>query len=181
MKIFFTSDLHFGHANIMKHCNRPFKTVEKMDLELINRWNNKVSNEDSIYILGDFGFYKPEQLMKILNKLNGQKFLIKGNHDHFIKDKTIASKFAWIKDYYRLKYNGLKFVLFHYPICEWDCKFHNSIHLYGHVHNCNSSISMANSYNVGVDVNNYEPIEINEILEKLKHSDTNGLQVHKSS
>ena len=173
-KIFFISDTHFGHKNIIKYEDRPFENIEEMDNEMINNWNKTVDKSDSVYILGDFCFADKNYAINILNKLNGQKFLIKGNHDSIIKDKEVASKFGWIKDYYVLKNDKLKFVLFHYPIQVWDCKHHCSIHLYGHVHSNKDNHhplleNLENAYNVGVDVNNFAPIEINEILEKLNY------------
>lgn len=172
-KIFFISDTHFGHKNILKYEDRPFKTIEEMDDALITNWNSKVSNTDSIYILGDFSFGDKDYTIKLLNKLNGNKFLIKGNHDHVLKERDVYNKFAWVKDYYILKHNNLKLVLFHYPIQVWDCRHHNSIHLYGHIHSNKGNHSMeyniSNSYNVGADVNNFTPIELNEILIKLRY------------
>lgn len=173
MNIFFTSDTHFGHKNIIKYENRPFNSVEEMDETMIENWNNKVKHQDSIYILGDFAFSEKDYAIKLLNKLNGNKFLIKGNHDKVIKKRDVASKFAWIKDYYMLKANNLKIVLFHYPIAVWDCQHHGSLHLYGHVHSNKGTqhplkADLPNSYNVGVDVNDFAPVELTEIRKKLK-------------
>ena len=140
-----------------------------MNEVMLSKWNNKINKNDQVYILGDFAFGDSDSVYKLLNKLNGNKFLIKGNHDYFIKHKQIANQFAWIKDYYRLKYNKLKIILFHYPIMTWDCKHYNSIHLYGHIHNNKLEHEQKNSYNVGVDVNNFEPVSLEEILEKINY------------
>lgn len=171
-KIFFISDTHLGHKKIIEYEDRPFKTVEEMDCKMIENWNNKVSKGDSVYILGDFALADKDYVVSLLDKLNGQKFLIKGNHDRVVKEKEVAEKFAWIKDYYVLKYNKRKFVLFHYPIQVWDCQHHGSVHIYGHVHsnkeNHHPLLEMLkNAYNVGADVNDFTPIEITEILKKL--------------
>ena len=87
--IYYTSDLHFGHKNIIKYENRPFKDIEEMEYELIKRWNNKVkSNDDHIYILGDFAFkgsnLSIDHINEIVDNLKGKKHLIIGNHDQFI-------------------------------------------------------------------------------------------------
>ena len=83
MSIFFTSDPHYHHANIMKYCSRPFTSVEEMDEELIKRWNSVVTKSDTIYILGDLIFTKdPAEAVRITTQLNGKIILIKGNHDH---------------------------------------------------------------------------------------------------
>ena len=175
MTIYFSADTHFNHANIIKYCNRPFSSVEEMNEALIEKWNNKVKDNDQIYILGDLIFGNGLQANDILNKLNGKKFFIKGNHDPFLKDKNFnRSLLEWIKDYYVLKVNKQKIVLFHYPIAEWDGKFHGSIHLYGHVHNNPFPYELGRTYNVGVDVNNFEPVSLEEILERIEKSDVDN-------
>ena len=169
MTIFFTSDNHYQHANMVKYESRPFKNVNDMDTQMIDKWNKKVSKNDSVYILGDFAFGDSESVSKLLDKLNGNKFLIKGNHDYYLKDREIHKKFGWVKDYYMLKYNGLKIVLFHYPIAVFDCQHYESIHLHGHIHSRILEPKIKNAYNVGVDVNNYEPVSLEEILEKINY------------
>ena len=170
---FFTSDLHFGHTNILKYENRPFKNTDEMDKALIKNWNKVVDKNDEVYILGDFSFHRDEEkTLKILQQLNGRKYLICGNHDNSIfTSHRVRAQFVWLRPYYKLKVNGIDVVLFHYPIQVWDCRHHGAIHLYGHIHsnlgNHAMQYEIPNSYNVGVDVNNYTPISFEEILEKL--------------
>lgn len=165
--IYFTADTHFGHGNIIKYENRPFADIEEMNTHMIKNWNEKVEPDDDIYILGDLIFGKGQNANDILNQLNGKKYLVKGNHDSFLRDKKFdRDLLVWVKDYYVLKYNNRKFVLFHYPIQVWDCRHYDSIHLYGHVHSKTIN-KIPNSYNVGVDVNNFTPISIEEIIEKV--------------
>ena len=84
-KIFFTSDLHFGHENVIRFDNRPFDTVEEMDEEMIKRWNAKVGKGDIVYVLGDFIWKAAtNEAVSIIRRLNGQIILIKGNHDRFL-------------------------------------------------------------------------------------------------
>ena len=171
-KIFVTSDTHFYHNNILKYENRPFKDINDMNNKMIESWNETVSSKDEVYILGDFSFGNEGETIKLLNKLNGKKYLIKGNHDHVVKNKDVRDKFEWIKDYFVLKHNKMKFVMFHYPIQVWDCRHHGAIHLYGHIHsnlgNHSMEYDIPNSYNVGVDVNGFKPVLIEDIIEKLK-------------
>lgn len=172
--IFVTSDLHFGHKNIIKYENRPFKDVEEMDSKLIKNWNNTVANTDIVYILGDFSWYRGEKTNEILKQLNGMKILIRGNHDkNFLDDKKFdKSLFEEICDYKVIKENGIHYVLFHYPIAEFDGKNNGYIHLYGHIHSMNLLLEarLEHSYNVGVDRNNYKPINLDYYLrlESLK-------------
>lgn len=168
MSIFLTSDLHFNHKNIIKYESRPFKSVEHMDNQMITNWNRAVKPNDDIYILGDFCFGDGAFVNNLLDQLNGRKYLIKGNHDNFLKDKDFdKSKFVWIKDYFVLKHNKQKYVLFHYPIQTWDCQHHGSYHCYGHIHSNigehRMKYDILNSFNVGVDVNNFTPVNIDTI------------------
>jgi len=168
---YYISDLHFFHANIIKFCNRPFHSVEEMNTILIKNWNNKVSESDNIYILGDISWGTVEQTISVINQLKGNKFLIRGNHDHIIKYAEVSKLFNWIRDYIMIKDNGQKVVLFHYPINVWDCQFHGSIHLYGHVHNNyeqhSELLTLKNAYNVSVEMNDYEPKTLQEIIKRV--------------
>lgn len=167
-KVFFTSDLHFGHKNILKYEDRPFSSIEEMDQKMIENWNKKVGSNDEIYILGDLAFGNKKYVKNLLEKLNGKKYMIRGNHDRYIDKEEISNEFQWVKDYYLLNHSsGIKLVLFHYPICSCAFMQYGSIHLFGHIHKDNIVMNK-NAYNVGADVNNYEPIELKDILEKLK-------------
>ena len=81
MNVFFTSDLHFFHKNIIRFDNRPFTSVEEMNETLIRNWNRKVKKDDLVYILGDISWGNDEETCAIFARLNGRKVLIKGNHD----------------------------------------------------------------------------------------------------
>jgi len=172
--IYFTADTHFNHSFIIKSCARPFANITQMNNALIDNWNSCVKDDDDIYILGDLAFEEDGTVINnLVERLNGKKYLIKGNHDEFIDNKDfVTTNFVWIKDYYVLNYAKRKIVLFHYPIFEWECYYSDGIHLYGHVHNCwNNKDEQARlkllgkrAINVGVDVNNYHPISIERIL-----------------
>lgn len=99
-KVFFTSDHHFGHTNILKFCNRPFNSIDEMNEELIKRWNEKISPEDEVYHLGDFALTTSEQFKEIINRLNGTIYLIVGNHEGTALGNR--KRFKWIKEYYEL-------------------------------------------------------------------------------
>jgi calcineurin-like phosphoesterase family protein len=166
--IYFIADTHFNHENIIRHSKRPFKNAIEMNNVIITNWNEIVSNNDDIYILGDFAFADGKTVNNILSQLNGRKYLLRGNHDSFMGNRDFNFKlFQWIKDYYVLRNNGQKYILFHYPIEEWDGAFHGSIHLYGHIHN-NRVYDNGKCLNVGVDVNNFKPISIDEINKRME-------------
>ena len=100
MEVFFTSDLHIGHENAIKFDNRPFNNVEEMTEELIRRWNSKVKPGDLVYVLGDMIWKMTnEQCKEVIQRLNGQIILIKGNHDRFVKNADVKKLFAAVKDY----------------------------------------------------------------------------------
>lgn len=167
---YFTSDLHFGHENIIKYENRPFINVEDMTKGLIERWNRKVSPNDRVYILGDFAFQNSvtpiEKIESIIEQLNGEKHLIFGNHDNWVFKKNFNPRlFESISPYMELKKNKNIIVLCHYPIESWNRKEYGSIHLHGHLHSYPTKLALPNRYNVGCDNWNYEPVSMEEILE----------------
>lgn len=132
-KKFYISDLHFGHANCLNFDNRPFRDVDEMNNELIRRWNSVVTNGDLVYILGDMFWMAPSKATAILDQLNGQKILVKGNHDRW-HDSKFDKKFVKIDEYIEVDDEGRKAVLCHYPIPCFKNHFYGWIHLYGHVH-----------------------------------------------
>lgn len=163
--IFFTSDNHFYHENIITYENRPFATVEEMNNKMIDLWNEEVKENDLVYILGDFSFGSVKETEELLNKLNGYKILIKGNHDTIVDSRKFNKKlFVEIHDYLERKIRGNKYVLCHYPL-----PLHNesATHLYGHIHSGNGKHQIkgyeVKGINVGVDVNNFKPININNL------------------
>ena len=99
-KVLFTSDLHFGHENVIRFDGRPFSTVEEMDNELIRRWNEKVAPGDLVYVLGDFIWKsRNDDAAELIRSLHGQIILIKGNHDRFLHNAKAKDALAGIKDY----------------------------------------------------------------------------------
>jgi calcineurin-like phosphoesterase family protein len=146
-----------------------------MNKALIERWNSYVTSHDEIYILGDFAYQgSGSEIRGIVEKHNGKKYRIKGNHEKYLSDPDFRQDaFEWIKDYHVLTHGGIKIVLFHYPILEWDGFYHRSIHLYGHVHNSGRrnpefgeklKVLGPQAINVGVDEHDFYPVSIKEIL-----------------
>lgn len=164
--IYFTSDLHFDHINVIKYCARPFNDVNEMNETIIKNYNKRVKSNDFCYILGDIMMYNTEYARECLNRLNGHKYLINGNHDFFKNDSVI---FEWIKDYFKLRWNHKKFILCHYPFVSWDGSEHGSYCLHGHQHNkpeynIQQRAAGIKRYDVGVDANEFKPVSIEEII-----------------
>lgn len=132
-KKFYIADWHYGHNNIIAFDNRPFKSLSEMNETLIANWNNTVSDGDIVYVLGDMFWCNREPAIEVLRKLNGQKFLIKGNHD-CCHDKTFKKQFVKIVDYLDVNDEGRDVVLSHFPIPCFKNHFYGWYHLYGHVH-----------------------------------------------
>ena len=166
-KVWVTSDNHFGHINILTYENRVDKlkvsTVEEHDQELIRRWNRIVGKDDLVLILGDFSFKKAKDTEELLKLLNGDKVLVRGNHDTFLDDKKFnKSLFKAIYDYKEIKYKGQEIALMHYPIQDFkhqNKEVNPAVLLFGHIHTFKIKIPK-HSFNVGVDVNDYYPVDI---------------------
>lgn len=171
--IYFISDLHFNHKNIIKYEKeaRPFDTAEEMNEALIKNWNDTVTGADTVYVLGDvFMGGKQESLHEIMRRLNGRKILIRGNHDTNNYVKAMMPYLDGVYDMFNLKHNKQLYVLCHYPLREWHSKEHGAIHLYGHVHSNehrNGEITEGRAYHVGVDTNQLRPVSIVEIMDKF--------------
>lgn len=132
MAKFYISDLHLGHAKILKFDNRPFLTLDEMHRTIRDNWNDVITDNDEVYILGDAA-WRNDVGAEILRTLAGKKYLIIGNHDRL--NRELTSIFEWCKEYAEIKDNGNKIVLCHYPIAHWKNADYGTIHLYGHIHN----------------------------------------------
>lgn len=174
MTIFFTSDSHFHHRNILDFEPRPFKSVEEMNAGLIEVWNSVVRKTDTVYHLGDFCFGNVKEWLDVLNQLRGNIILIKGNHD---KTKIVnrVIKEGFLSEYHPLgtvmKVEGMILNLSHYPMLIGARPNNFSIH--GHLHAQNTGV--ANHVNIGIDSTFTKqlnkpfgtPIELNEIVSHL--------------
>lgn len=160
--IWFTSDTHFCHSNIIKYSNRPFQNVVDMNVALIVNWNERVGTDDLIYHLGDFGFGKLNILQDIFDGLNGKKRLILGNHDKVARQ---LKGWEYINHYDEINIEDQHIVLFHYAQRVWNRSHYGSIALFGHSHGLMPGNSQ--SLDVGVDCWNYCPINFVEIQQRL--------------
>lgn len=172
---FYLSDLHLGHYNIIKLSNRPFSSVEEMDETIITNWNKVITDNDDIYINGDFCFKSGKHPKEYLENLKGRKHLVVGNHDgRIVKDLVCRKYFVEIKDIIDICDNGKRVILCHYPMIEWNGYFRGAIHLYGHIHNNTENTAykilkdIPNCYNVGADVLGFTPRKLQDIISLAK-------------
>lgn len=160
-KLFFTSDTHFGHSNIIKYCNRPFSDITSMREELILRWNAKVPHDATVFHLGDFSFLPRDEVAEILNRLNGQVILVAGNHD----DHKAFHLFEEVHEMLRIQVVDTKrpITLCHYPMLVWDKAHHGAWMLHGHCHGTRK-FGFGKILDVGVDCHpRYEPFSYEEV------------------
>lgn len=185
--IFFTSDTHFSHANIMKYCNRPWSNVEDMNETLINNWNKVVNKDSIIFHLGDFAW--GNNWMPILNQLNGRKILILGNHDLKNKDSNaLKNGFEYVCQQLYINVEHRKVILNHCPLLCYGGTYRQDddkvYQLFGHVHSGPySDKSLDNErllnlfptqYDVGVDNNNFTPVSWKEVNTKIQNQIMNN-------
>lgn len=168
--IWFTSDLHLGHANVLRFANRPWPSIEKMNKALIDSINVKVSPADELYILGDYSYKLTKELAAALRiRIRCQNVhLVPGNHDKDWSLQDFKDTFILEPPICQLKVNGIKIILSHYPLADWPAMSHGSWHLHGHIHSQRlQGLATYNElnqmqgilrYDVGVDANKYEPV-----------------------
>lgn len=172
MTIYFSSDFHFNHRNIAgpaiskwKSGYRNFSSIDEMNETILENLNSKVCPTDELYFLGDFAFGDKAQIPLLRSKIRCDNiFFIWGNHDEAIK-RNYRNLFSWCRDYYELHYKGILFCLFHYAIGSWNEMHHGSINCFGHSHG--TYPAQGRQLDVGVDPNNFSPLSIDEIIEKM--------------
>jgi len=175
-KIFFTSDTHFSHENIIKYCKRPFGSIEQHDQELIRRWNEKVPEDGIVFHLGDVGFGNPKDIDNILRQLNGTIYLVIGNHDW----RRIVNKHKWrfetMTQQINMKIGDRHIILNHYPMLAFSGAWRGvdaTYQLFGHVHTspytdegldqARMKMLFTSQYDVGVDNNDFTPVSWKEV------------------
>lgn len=162
-KTFFIADTHFDHESILRYENRPFPDVHAMNEALISRWNGAVSAEDSVYVIGDFGGDGRER--EILARLNGTKYLVRGNHDTRPNGDYRAAGFAEVYDL-PVVYGGF-WLLSHEPMyVNTNMPYAN---LFGHVHASPLYKDFSpHHFCVCAERIDYTPIALEDILQKIK-------------
>lgn len=192
-KLFFTSDTHFNHNNIITYCSRPFDSVEQMNETLIANWNNTVPIDGTVFHCGDFALGGSEAWNKILPRLNGKIYLILGNHDIKNFRQGYAGRFEEVSEQMTIDVGKKRIILTHFPLLcyhgTWGTE-QNCWNVHGHIHICKDKaanngkdfermkLAFPTQYDAGVDLNNYTPISFDElrnrILYQIEHN-TNEL------
>lgn len=176
--IYFTSDTHFGHKNIIEYCGRPYSTVKEMNYALIRNWNRVVGDMDTVFHLGDLSFVNQDWTHSLLKELRGTIHLIKGNHDR----KWTSDRIASIKDKYELRIGNQVYFLQHKPAKEWEGMHKGVIHLHGHNHGHPYHDGLkANRLDVGVDCHGYYPISLTEVNRIVERNNIKGAEAIKQT
>lgn len=174
MAVLYTSDLHFGHANIIRFDHRPFLDVDEMDRFLIQMWNHRVQPEDHVYILGDFCYRNKQPEEWYLRQLKGHKHLIIGNHDwNLLNNEKAMSYFESVDKLLYINDDGNGVQMCHYPLAEWNHMMNGSYHVFGHIHARRSEVSdymqkKEKALNAGCMINGYAPASLNEMIRMQK-------------
>ena len=175
--VWFTSDMHYGHTNIINYANRPFKHVDEMDQAMEDNWRAKVQPSDDVYVLGDCAFYKDQnKTIRLFQRLPGRKFLVWGNHDkHIRKNVDFKKLFVKCEDLMDIRVDDpsaddgeRRIVLCHYAMRVWNKSHFGAWHLYGHSHGSLKDDPHSLSLDVGVDCWGFTPVHLNQIAHRMK-------------
>ncbi|AWN38997.1 MULTISPECIES: metallophosphoesterase [Methylobacterium] len=164
MPVYITADLHLGHEACLSYCARPFRSIAEHDRALVDRWNNRITDVDDVYVLGDFSIgLSARELRRVFGELRGRKHLVVGNHDGA---KTLALPWASPpRDILRVTLERTQLFLSHYPTRSWPGMHAGTLHLYGHTHGAIQDTR--HSCDIGVDRWAYRPVTLREIREHL--------------
>lgn len=182
--IWFTSDSHLGHSNIINYTDRPFANVDEMDTAIINRWNDSVGPDEIVYHLGDFCLGNYTQFCEYIEQLNGRIHILSYPWHH--DSRWISTAMSRVdalcksKSGHRIRllppmevieidrhdgerYNQ-KITLCHYPMESWESSHHGALHLHGHVHTLGNLIGSGLKLDIGVDNTSFRPVSLLAVL-----------------
>ena len=177
-ELWFTSDTHFWHENIIRFCGRPFRNAEEMNHELIRRWNVTVPEDGIVFHLGDFCHGSQKQWNEILDSLHGRIFLILGNHDMKYYRGGDMSGFEYVTQQMTIRVDGQTIILNHNPFLCYGGSYRNVWQLFGHVHSGPFSHTGLDhprlkalfpmQYDVGVDNNGFRPVSFLQVKQEIE-------------
>lgn len=172
--IFVTSDMHFGHDREFIWKARGFTSIQEMNEAYVRKWNETITIEDDVYVLGDLMLGDTSNI-EYLKRLNGKIHIVLGNHDTVNREKMyseLSNVFEIAEVGIRLKYKKYHFILTHYPMITGNLEKESlkqmSLNLYGHTHQTSNFYNdMPYMYHVGVDSHNGYPVNIDDIIDEM--------------
>jgi len=175
MQTYFTSDTHFDHKNVIQYCNRPFLSVDEMNIVMVEKWNSVVTNKDTVYHLGDFTLGDIRHFTKWISQLNGNIKILPGSHDHlWLKDFEASEKVQVVVPLVSIEFPEIMIgkypqviVMCHYSMQVWDRSHYGSWHLFGHSHGNLKGIGL--SFDIGVDCTEFVPLPLDVVASKMAH------------
>ena len=189
-KIFFSSDQHFGHRNVVKFCNRPYADEKEMGKALIENWNSVVGPDDIVFTMGDFFWFNDSHsIKKVVNQLNGTIYIVLGNHDKkesfrrcdpekLIIVDGVTHIFLRCEDENRWYEKTFEIVCCHYPLMTWSHRDRGAINLFGHIHSGwlrpsddydqDLPLWTGQQLDVGVDNQDFKPVSFEDVLYQLE-------------
>lgn len=168
--IFFTSDLHLWHKNIIEYDKLPYADIHEMNNSIRDHWNSVVSNTDVVYNLGDMVVYpnvKDQKIYEFLEGFNGIQYYVPGNHeDHLHVIKSLPNIHV-LPDLVEIEEHNQKIILCHYAMRVWN-RMHKGVwHLYGHSHGSLMESSISRSFDVGLNCNNYKLLTFDDVKARM--------------
>jgi calcineurin-like phosphoesterase family protein len=173
MKTFFTSDTHFDDEYAIQYFNRPFKSVDEMNVVIVERWNSVVTQKDTVYHLGDFTLDDISHFTKWVSQLNGNIKILPGSHDDpWLIDFVVSEKVQVMAPLVSVEFPEIMageksqvIVICHYSMQVWDRSSQGSWHLFGHSHGKLKGVGL--SFDVGVDCTEFTPLTLEEVASKM--------------
>ena len=187
MTTFFTSDTHFDDEYAIPYFHRPFESVEEMNAVIVEKWNRLVTDEDTVYHLGDFALDNIEHFKRWASQLHGRIKILPGRHDQtWVKDFEAHEKVQVIAPLISLEFPELTvgasaqvIVLCHYSMQVWDRSNQGAWHLFGHSHGKLKGIGL--SFDVGVDCTDFAPLSLEAVASRMAHlTNTSTTQIRNS-
>ena len=187
MTIWLTADIHYGHKNIIKYSERPFKNITEMNNTIVSNWNSVATCKDTVYILGDITLESIHTFREFIKRIVAKEvFIIPGGHDkRWVKQfpDDYFHKYSGDYDYdkyvnivsslYEIRVAHETIVLCHYPMETWEKSHYGSLHFHGHAH-CHLPLRK-NRLDVGVDCHNFFPVSLEQAKKLIQENNANFL------
>jgi len=165
-KLWFTSDIHFFHQNIIQYCNRPWTSADEMNEGIIRNWNEVVGKDHKVFIIGDLamgGRGKADRLASMLYRMNGELYLIPGNHDSYVLHPPVSDRLTILPPLFELRVpdkaargGRQRIIMCHYAMKVWNGSHKGNWHLYGHSHHTMPPDYNIKAFDVGIDGKGYD-------------------------